>query len=292
MNNLNISRKLVSILPNNSVATLLQANSALHTQVERLRTDNYFWLLKFENDFDITIPTNEYNKKWKDIHTIASMSGLYGLLVSGDISFLRVGLVCDLSPDLYTQAFLASTDNRYDQGTQLERVTLLLADPRVDPSDQGNKAIINAVAAGNEEMVALLLQDKRVDPSDQGNKAIINAVVAGNEEMVALLLQDKRVDPSDQGNKAIIQASLHGHTEILRMLLANFRVNPSAVSNLAIKLAAREGRFEAVRLLLQDSRVDPTANQNRALELAIEKGHYDVADVLLDNPRVRNLWEM
>ena len=261
MNNLNISRKLVSILPNNSVATLLQANSALHTQVERLRTDNYFWLLKFENDFDITIPTNEYNKKWKDIHTIASMSGLYGLLVSGDISFLRVGLVCDLSPDLYTQAFLASTDNRYDQGTQLERVTLLLADPRVDPSDQGNKAIINAVAAGNEEMVALLLQDKRVDPSDQGNKAII-------------------------------QASLHGHTEILRMLLANFRVNPSAVSNLAIKLAAREGRFEAVRLLLQDSRVDPTANQNRALELAIEKGHYDVADVLLDNPRVRNLWEM
>ena len=55
---------------------------------------------------------------------------------------------------------------------RLEVVRLLIADPRVDPSAQNNKAIILAAGNGHLEVVNRLLLDSRVDPSDDSNCAI------------------------------------------------------------------------------------------------------------------------
>ena len=52
---------------------------------------------------------------------------------------------------------------------------LLLADPRVDPSDQNNQVFILTAQQGSAEDVKLLLSDSRIDPSDQDNQAFIEA---------------------------------------------------------------------------------------------------------------------
>ena len=63
----------------------------------------------------------------------------------------------------------------------------MLADHRVDPSDQNNQAVINAAKRGNTEILKLLLEDSRVNPADQNNKAFWYAAKEGNVEMFKLL---------------------------------------------------------------------------------------------------------
>jgi hypothetical protein len=63
----------------------------------------------------------------------------------------------------------------------------LLADPRVDPSDEDNDCIKVAASSGYAEVVRLLLADPRVDPSSEGNLALSLAKEYGHEEVVRLL---------------------------------------------------------------------------------------------------------
>jgi ankyrin repeat protein len=138
----------------------------------------------------------------------------------------------------------------------LEVVTLLLQDPRVDPSARNSDAIQWASYNGHLEIVTLLLQDPRVDPSDDNNWTIKYASAKGHLEIVTLLLQDPRVDPSDDNNYAIRWASRNGHLAVVERLLQDSRVDPSADNNYAIRWASRNGRLEIVERLLQDKRVD------------------------------------
>ena len=80
------------------------------------------------------------------------------------------------------------------QNEDLEKVKLLLSDPRVNPSVNNNFAI--QYASGNDilEVVKLLLSDPRVDPSDYNNAAIRSASKNDHIEIVKLLLFDPRVN--------------------------------------------------------------------------------------------------
>ncbi len=62
-------------------------------------------------------------------------------------------------------------------------------------------------------MADRLLQDPRIDPSDQENKAILWASNDGHLNVLNRLLLDERVDPSAQENQAIRSASSGGHGE-------------------------------------------------------------------------------
>ena len=57
-----------------------------------------------------------------------------------------------------------------------QALTLLLADPRVDPSNSRRNPIITAIESGYTEVLKILLADTRIDPSDDDNLALRTAV--------------------------------------------------------------------------------------------------------------------
>ena len=69
---------------------------------------------------------------------------------------------------------------------------------------------------GRPEIVKLFLNDPRLDPSNDDNRAIQYASYCGHAEVVRLLLNDLRVDPSVNNNFAIRETI---STVIMNMLL-------------------------------------------------------------------------
>uniref|UniRef100_A0A6C0CL55 Ankyrin repeat protein n=1 Tax=viral metagenome TaxID=1070528 RepID=A0A6C0CL55_9ZZZZ len=198
--------------------------------------------------------------------------------------------------DLLTQVLAdprvdPSADNNYtirlasDSG-HTEIVERLLADPRVDPSALNNEAIRLASENGYTEIVEILLADPRVDVFADNNWGIKFASKKGHTEIVQILLADPRVDPSADNNLPIRFASKNGHTEIVKMLLSDPRVDPSADNNWAIIVASQNGHTEIVKMLLTHPRVDPSAKDNEAIIVASEKGHTEIVQILLGDSRV------
>ena len=172
------------------------------------------------------------------------------------------------------------------QENQLEIVNLLLNDERVDPSNQSDKALIEAVQVRSWRIVKRLLQDDRVNPAARNNQAIYDSVNIEESLIFDILLNDPRVDPSDQNNRTFIIASSIGNLHDVIILLNDPRVNPSDRDNEAIIAAAYNGHTGIIKLLLQDPRVDPSDQDNEALVNAMEFNHYKTLYVLLNDPRV------
>ncbi len=168
----------------------------------------------------------------------------------------------------------------------IDKVKLLLTNPKVNPTVKDNQAIRLASLNGHLEVVRLLLNDPRVDPAAGNSYAIRRASANGYTEVVRLLLNDPRVDPAAENNEAIQLASLNGYLEVVRLLLNDPRVDPAAINNYVIRVASRDGYLEVVRLLLNDPRVDPAAENNLAIRWASRNGRTEVVRLLLTDPRV------
>ncbi len=97
----------------------------------------------------------------------------------------------------------------------------LLKTTKLDMSFDDNLSIRWASENGHKEIVKLLLEDPRVDPGDDDNYAIIST---SDKEIFKLLLADPRVDPSDRDNWLIKWASTISDKEIFKLLLADPRV--------------------------------------------------------------------
>lgn len=202
---------------------------------------------------------------------------------------------------------------------QKEIVKLLLNDPRVDPSDQNNKAIMQS---SDEEIIKMLLNDPRVDPSDQNNRLFIDMCSKGYTEIVKLLLDDERINPSAQNNGAIMEACWYGRSDVIELLLNSDRViiNPFYDDNIEsiiirafhmknqeiIKMLVSDKRFdqflrnraiisvcgyghghiENIKLLLNDERIDPSIRNNEAIKIAIKRNRLEVVELLLNNPKI------
>lgn len=90
------------------------------------------------------------------------------------------------------------------QRGDLELVNLLLADPKVDPtentadgkrygSNERQFCIRRAAKEGHIDVVKRLLKDKRVDPAYRNNWALAQCLAKGDLKMCQLLLTDQRV---------------------------------------------------------------------------------------------------
>ena len=104
---------------------------------------------------------------------------------------------------------------------------ILLADSRVDPSAQGNLAVLRASQNSHTEVVKILLADSRIDPSINDNYAIKFASMNGFPEVMKLLLADKRVDPSANNNEPIRWAFdkwTQRGTDVAKLLLASDKI--------------------------------------------------------------------
>ena len=166
--------------------------------------------------------------------------------------------------------------------TDPDVLTILLQDPRVDPSINNNSAFKWACQNWIVAVVERLLQDPRVDPSVNDNWALKEACTTGDHHIVELLLQDSRVDPSANDNLAIQNACCLKEVHIAELLLQDPRVDPSANDNWAFTLAITNGHLEMVEILLRDPRVDP----NWAFKEACKTGEHRIVERILQDPRI------
>jgi len=198
---------------------------------------------------------------------------------------------------------------------KIELVNRLLKDPKVDPSRDGNEALLSAVHHGLVDTVDRLLQDPRIDPTELNNRVLVLALDRGNRKVLKRLLEDRdasgrlRVDPSVGG--LLSHAVRIGQVDMVDLLLQDPRVNPAEASgtiqdveglvldyyqdddefldirdNYPIRHASRNGHVAVVERLLRERdtsgrlRVDPTACDNQAIQWASERGHVAVVELL------------
>jgi len=133
-----------------------------------------------------------------------------------------------------------------------EVVSLLLADPRIDPNkarNNGTTPFYMACQNGHKEVVLLLLTDPRIDPNKADNTGTTPSFIAcqnGHKEVVSLLLADPRIDPNKPRNDRTTPlwfASQNGHLMVLQLLLATRReIDTRKRSNVNNNTAAEQGR--------------------------------------------------
>ena len=170
----------------------------------------------------------------------------------------------------------------------IEFIKCILADKRINPSANGNRAIAIASGVGLTEIVKILLSDKRVDPSINKNMPIREAVRGGHTEIVKLLLSDDRVDPVANDSSLMRLASESGHIDIVKILIIDGRIDPTFKSNESLRRASQFGQLEIVRLLMTLEKVDPSANNDYAIIWASKNGHDKVVELLLQDERIKS----
>jgi hypothetical protein len=161
-----------------------------------------------------------------------------------------------------------------------------LEDPRIDPTWQDNRLLLEAVKKGDAKMVKLLAADPRVDPAVRDNCAIREASITGNAEIVKCLMQHRLVDPTAHDNECLRWAVYSDHADVVRALLTDRRVDPSVNDNCTIRWAMKSGHYDIVTHLLSDSRVDPSVADNEVMRTAVERGQGTLITFLLTDPRV------
>jgi ankyrin repeat protein len=127
---------------------------------------------------------------------------------------------------------------------------LLLADRRVDPTEDGDDALVQATYNWHGEIVKMLLEDGRVNLN---NDVMIEAIKHNNIDIVELLLKDKRIEVN--GSLLIYTNS----TEAIKLLLEDGRADPAYKNSLCLALAHYRGHTDIVKLLLVDNRVNKNA---------------------------------
>jgi len=138
------------------------------------------------------------------------------------------------------------------QNGRKEVVSLLLADPRMDPNkpmNDGTTPFFIACENGHKEVVSLLLADPRIDPNKPMNDGTTPFFVAcqfGHKEVVSLLLADPRIDPNkphNDGATPLWYASQEGHFVMVQHLLASGReIDTKMKCTFNNNTAAEQGR--------------------------------------------------
>lgn len=170
--------------------------------------------------------------------------------------------------------------------------TEVMLDLGYDPSMCNNYAIRHTSCYGGcSEVIRLLLADERVDSTEDDSFSIRHAAITGNVGAMRALLEDGRADPEAKNNQAIRRASFRGDCEAVMLLLMDKRVDPSCKNNYCICTAAKNGHVRVMKLLLDDERVDPNARGGQPLILACEEGNLEVARLLCADIRVQHYHE-
>lgn len=109
------------------------------------------------------------------------------------------------------------------------------------------------------EIVKLLLAHPKVDPSNNDNDLIVRMCINNQVEILKLLLAHPKINPAhvNTHNALINIACFRGYTEIVRILLADGRVDPTINKNSPIKKALEGGYNDIVYILFNDDHINP-----------------------------------
>lgn len=91
------------------------------------------------------------------------------------------------------------------------------------------------LSKGHTEIVKLLLNNPRFNPDDNNNEALLVAAREDHFDVVKLLLNDSRVNPADCENRAIRTDFKNRNTNIIKLLWTDQRVK-NTLKNDDIKL--------------------------------------------------------
>lgn len=189
------------------------------------------------------------------------------------------------------------------------KVERLLSISHLDPSANGNEALIAAIHGGHIGTIEVLLADPRIAlcatvlleavwslrldvflalymhprvPSRAfGRLAVVWAAEIGNAGVVEFLLLDRGLDPAANGNWALLEACHAGHRKVVELLLADERVWP--IPPRALLLAVHSGNVRIVRILLRH--ISPAHAENEAIQIASRLGHTEMVRLLLADQR-------
>ncbi len=90
--------------------------------------------------------------------------------------------------------------------------------------------LVNACECGNLYLLKIIIK-QGIDPSYDGNKALLLACHFGRLEIVEYLLTLDCVDPSERNNEVIIRASINNYGEIVKLLYQDERVKNKLKTN-------------------------------------------------------------
>eukprot|EP01119_Soliformovum_irregulare_P023176 TRINITY_DN8069_c0_g1_i2.p1 TRINITY_DN8069_c0_g1~~TRINITY_DN8069_c0_g1_i2.p1 ORF type:complete len:188 (+),score=17.42 TRINITY_DN8069_c0_g1_i2:155-718(+) len=140
-----------------------------------------------------------------------------------------------------------------------------IAIKHLDPSIGYNRLFCWACETGNIERVKLLLKDPRVDPSDFHNYSLQYACKNGHLEIVKVLMKDPRVDPGAFHNYALRLAYIYKHSDIIKEMVEDERVNPKDALRYAKAMAPIEDKKTHKRARTSPPHAEayvPTDDQN------------------------------
>ena len=119
----------------------------------------------------------------------------------------------DFDPSAHHQAAI-----RFAAAHSGPAVSVLLSDPRVDPTVRNNEPLANAVTGNCPASVQALLADPRVDPAADDNSAICQAVRSNSRNVVALLAAHPKVDIHARDDLPLRTAHAHNYKHIIAIL--------------------------------------------------------------------------
>ncbi len=132
-----------------------------------------------------------------------------------------------------------------------ETITKLVDMGRIDIRDLLQ---LSAEYSGSLQVMRMLLKDPRIDPTVNGNAALLATVRFDNENVFSLLFNDSRVKLSQsQLSMALILALKTDNTSILDNLLSLEDADPNPVAITAVMTK----RYDVVSRLLPDRRIHP-----------------------------------
>lgn len=148
---------------------------------------------------------------------------------------------------------------------------------------------LKCIATGNLNHLEILLN--YVDPSIDGNRAIIIATRCKFPNILERLLKDHRIDPSDVNifPKLTDISSSMGDLDTLKILLNDPRLNSIDNYKFSLEIAASTGRVEVVNFLLSrlyqmiDKDTSLKNTVYNAFRCSVSKGHVDIVKTIIDN---------
>ena len=163
----------------------------------------------------------------------------------------------------------------------IDVVTILLNDPRVNLAEYNNRPIRNAANKGRTDIVRLLLEDARVDPRVHNDEILYDVIQCNHLQILQLLLQSTRIKYCSTIYYDLAKyACKLGQQEILGYLIHTVNVDPILNDNELLFIAIENNREHVVNLLLRDSRVDPSSNYNKAIEFAKKNNKNKMVNIL------------
>lgn len=143
----------------------------------------------------------------------------------------------------------------------------------------------------DEVFKLLTMNHPLINPTADGNRALLYAAESQNMDLVEMLLQDPsgRVDPGAGKNFLLRQACEHGDTSLVRMILNSGRplvYQPNQGQNVAFMMAVAHGHVDIVRLLYNSAlqhrgMIDFSWNHYEALKSVCARGENEMLKFLL-----------